>query len=153
MIRFILLIFVITTNSHAQDSLESAIITSASAMRAQGERLKVIAQNIANADSTGFDPGSDPYSRKIIHFHNKIDKKTGANIIVPQVTNDKQTAFKTVYNPTHPAANSEGYVMYPNVDAIIENADSREAMRSYEANLSVIEISRSMMNRNLELLR
>ncbi len=132
----------------------NALTISARGMRVQGARIRVIAENIANADTTGLTPGSDPYSRQTISFKNILDREMGIPLVeVNKIESDKETPFKLEYNPDHPAANSEGYVKLPNVNKMIEMMDAKEAQRSYEANLGMIEQSRGMISRTIDLLR
>ena len=133
--------------------LDAAMLTAASGMRVQGARLRVVSENIANADSTSGTPGGDPYRRKLITFGQAIDRATGAPIVkVAEITTDP-TEFPVKYDPGHPAANAQGYVKMPNVNPLIETVDMREAQRSYEANLGIIDLARSMTNHTLDLLR
>jgi flagellar basal-body rod protein FlgC len=134
-------------------SLNNAIDTAASAMKAQSERIKVVTENIANVDTTGISPDEDPYRRKNIFFENVQDKKTGANLLRVRKIGEDQSEFKKEYNPNHPAADAEGYIRTPNVDRTLESVDLRDAQRSYEANLSAIETSRGMTDRALDLMR
>jgi flagellar basal-body rod protein FlgC len=134
------------------DILNSIDIAS-SGMYAQSERLKVISQNIANADSTATIPGGKPYQRKTISFQNVLDKQMGLDKVeVAKIGTDK-AEFEKKYEPSHPAADENGYVLYPNVNSLIEMTDMKEAKNAYEANLSVIEIAKSMIQRTLDLLR
>lgn len=133
--------------------LKDSLAIAASGMRAQGTRLRVISENIANADSTSQTPGGEPYRRKLVTFRNVVDRELNAQMVRVQSINPDKKDFELRYDPSHPAANSEGYVMTPNVNPLIEMADMREAQRSYEANLSVIESSRGLMSRTLEILR
>lgn len=136
------------------DSIFSAMTTSAWGMRAQGERLRVTSENIANASTTAQTPGGDPYARKTISFTNEMDKQTGLNLVkVGKIADQKDKDFNLKYMPDSPAANAEGYVKVPNVNVLIEMNDMREAQRSYEANLSMMESSRAMANRTIDLLR
>lgn len=133
--------------------LKSAMETSASAMRAQSERIKIITENIANSDNTGIKPDEDPYRRKVVFFEEVKDKETGANLVnIKKIDTDK-SEFKLLYMPNHPAANADGYIRTPNVDRNLESMDLREAQRSYEANVTAIENSKQMMDRTLDLLR
>ncbi len=133
--------------------LMKAIKISAAGMRAQGERLKVISENIANADSLSPFEGGDPYRRKIVTFQNVLDRKLGADMVkVRGIVFDK-SEFEKKYNPGHPAADEDGYVKRPNVNPLIEMMDMREAQRSYEANLRIISVSKSMLSRTIDLLR
>lgn len=133
--------------------ITNAMGISALGMRAQGSRLRVIAQNIANADTAPLKPGDDPYSRKIITFKNALNREMGVETVRVSEIAESQEPFKLRYKPEHPAADENGYVKMPNVNALVEMMDMREAQRSYEANLGMVEISRSMMQRTLELLR
>ena len=124
----------------------------AAGMKVQSSRLRVIGENIANASSTAQDPGGEPYRRKMISFENILDRNLGINTVrVANYTYDR-AAFGKRYDPTHPAAGENGYVLLPNVNALIEMADMREALRSYEANLSVVEASKSMLQKTIDLL-
>jgi flagellar basal-body rod protein FlgC len=122
-------------------------------MRAQGQRLRVISENLANADSTAQTPGGEPYRRKIMTFKNVLDRSINADMVrVNKIMPDSKD-FELKYDPSHPAANAEGYVLRPNVNSLVEMSDMREAQRSYEANLSVIETSKAMLSRTIGLLR
>jgi flagellar basal-body rod protein FlgC len=131
-----------------------AMKISAAGMRAQGTRLRVISENVANADTTGTTPGADPYARQVITFKNVLDKEINAKMVeVDKIRSDRTKPFEQRYMPDHPAANTDGYVKVPNVNSLIEIMDVREAQRSYEANLGMIDQSRSMASRTIELLR
>jgi flagellar basal-body rod protein FlgC len=126
---------------------------SAAGMQAQGERLRVVAENIANAGSTSDVPGGEPYRRKMVVFKNVLDKEMGTNLVkVGKRVLDKSDFIKK-YQPYHPAADEQGYVLYPNVNSIIEMMDMREARRGYEANLNVIEMAKAMLSQTINLLR
>ena len=133
--------------------LKNAMKIAASGMRAEGQRLKVIAENLANADSLGRTPGADPYRRKVVSFKSELDRATGADLVQAQKPSTDQTDFQLKYDPGHPAANADGYVKMPNVNPVIEMADMREAQRTYEANLNVIDSARQMISRTIDLLR
>ncbi|WP_341704974.1 flagellar basal body rod protein FlgC [Ferrovibrio sp.] len=133
--------------------LKNAMKIAASGMRAEGERLKVIAENLANADSLGKTPGEDPYRRKVITFRSELDRATGANLVATRPPGTDRTDFELKYDPGHPAANADGYVKMPNVKPVIEMADMREAQRTYEANLNVVDSAKQMINRTIDLLR
>lgn len=138
----------------AIDPLMSSIATSSSALRAQSIRLKIISQNIANEDSISPEKGGDPYRRKIISLKSKIDPKTGAEIIdIQKISRDTKTNFKKKFDPSHPMADKDGFVIYPNVDKTLEFIDAKETQRNYEANLNAISISNAMMIKTLEILR
>lgn len=132
----------------------NAMTISANGMRTQGARIRVISENIANADTTGLTAGSDPYRRQTISFKNELNREMGFNIVeVNDIGVDSKTPFNLEYKPDHPASNAEGYVKMPNVNTMIEMMDVREASRSYEANLGMIEQSRAMISRTIDLLR
>ena len=133
--------------------ISKSMTTAASGMRVQADRMRVIAENIANANSTAVGANGDPYRRQVVTFKDAVDDATGANIVeVKRISRDRSD-FKMNYDPGHPAANAEGYVMLPNVSTLIEMADMREAQRAYEANLNVVDAARSMQTRTLDLLR
>ena len=133
--------------------LEKSLNISAAGMRAQGTRLRVISENIANANSTAQTPGGEPYRRKLVTFDNELDRSLGLETVrVDSIVADRG-AFSRRYEPGHPAADEEGYVLLPNVNSLMEMADLREAQRSYEANLKAIESSRSMLQKTIDILR
>ena len=122
-------------------------------MRAQGERLRVISQNLANAEALPQDPNGKPYRRQIVTFKNVLDRSLGIKTVhVDKVRPDKSD-FGKRYEPNHPGADQDGYVRTPNVNTLIEMADMREAQRSYEANLNAIKTSRSMLTMTIDVLR
>ncbi len=133
--------------------ISSALSIAAAGMRAQSARMRIIAENVANANSTAQAPGADPYRRKIPVFSDELDRASGERLVRMNKVRPDQSKFRTVYDPGHPAANAQGYVKYPNVNTLVELMDMREAQRSFEANLSVIENSRAMLTRTVELLR
>jgi flagellar basal-body rod protein FlgC len=133
--------------------LNKALNISAAGMDAQTMRLRVIAENLANQDTTGSSPGADAYRRKTITFENRVDASSGtATVQVKQIGQDK-TPQPLRYDPSNPAANADGYVKTPTVNSFIEVMDMREAERSYSANLSVMQATRSMLNRTIDLLK
>lgn len=133
--------------------LKSSIGVSASGLRAQSLRMRVIAENLANADSVSRTPGGDPYRRRVATFRAELDRATGAtNVNVDAITTDK-SAFNRTYQPGNPAADAQGYVLKPNVNSLIETADMKAAQRSYEANLNAIESARNMTMRTIDLLK
>lgn len=133
--------------------LAASMEIAARGMRAQGTRLRIVSENIANANTVGSKPGEDPYRRKTLTFKNVLDNESGNHYVQVDRVYPDRSDFKLEYDPTHPAANKDGYVKKPNVNALIEMADLREAQRSYEANLNVIDMSKSMIIRTIELLR
>ncbi|MBR9825801.1 MAG: flagellar basal body rod protein FlgC [Alphaproteobacteria bacterium] len=129
------------------------MMISASGLRAQSARMRIISENIANANSTAREPGGDPYRRQIPVFDNELNEITGQMQVRMTDAIDDQSAFRLEYDPGHPAANEEGYVTTTNVSTLVEMMDMREAMRTYEANLNMIENHRRMQERTLDLLR
>jgi flagellar basal-body rod protein FlgC len=155
MIKRVIFLFamLLPLHSHALDYLRSSLKFSAMGMNAQGKRLQVITQNLANKNSTGLYQGDAPYRRQLVEFGSKYDKKLGGKkVFIKRHTYDKSD-FRKTYMPSHPAADREGYVDMPNVDINIENADSKDAMRSYEANLSMIENTKNIFTKSLDVLK
>jgi flagellar basal-body rod protein FlgC len=125
----------------------------ASAMTAQTTRLRVIAENLANAGSTANSPDADPYRRKIVTFRNVLDETTGGKMVKIDRVLPDASPFELKYVPGHPAADANGYVRFPNVNSMIEMADMKDANRSYQANVEVIDIAKSMLSRAIGLLQ
>lgn len=136
-----------------QMDLQKSMLVAASGMRAQGTRLKIVAENMANADTVMGADGFDPYRRKVITFKTSLDRATDANLVKTNPLSYDASDFRIEYNPTHPKADPDGYVKMPNVNSLIEVMDMREAQRSYEANVTVIEGSRALIQRTIDLLR
>ncbi len=134
-------------------NLTGALALSANGMNAQTSRLEVIAQNIANSDTTGSSPGADPYRRKTVMFKNALDKSLGLTTVSVGAVAPDLSAFPTRFDPANPAADEAGYVKTPNVNAFVEIMDMKEAQRSYTANLNVMETTRGMIARTVDLLR
>lgn len=134
------------------DFLKSIAIA-ASGLRAQSGRMRIISENIANADSTAQRPGTDPYRRKVATFQSEVDRSLDAKVVSLGRVRPDQSDFRTKYEPGHPAADANGYVKYPNVNPLVEMTDMREAQRSYEANLNVIGATRRMIQRTLDILK
>ena len=133
--------------------LTRTLAISASGMAAQTTRLRVIAENLANQDSTGSTPDADPYRRKTVAFTDRMDQALGvATVRVDRIGQD-QSAFPLRYDPGNPAADPKGYVRTPNVNSFVEVMDMREAERSYSANLQVMQVSRGMLTRAIDLLK
>ena len=125
----------------------------ASGLNAQAARMRIIAENLANADSTANAPGQDPYRRRIPTFESVFSKELGGQEVkVGKVVYD-MSSFEPRYEPGHPAADANGYVLYPNVDPLVEAMDMREAQRTYEANLNVVSSTRSMIGQTIDILR
>ncbi len=133
--------------------LSKSMQVAASGMRAQGTRLKIVAENLANADTVIGADGFDPYRRKVVTFKNQIDRASSASVVKVNSLAYDQSDFRIDYNPTHPKADPDGYVKMPNVNSLIEVMDMREAQRSYEANVTMIEGTRSLIQRTIDLLR
>lgn len=125
----------------------------ASGLRAQAGRMRIISENIANADSTPSSPGADPYRRKIPTFRTEMDRALGANLVELGRTQNDTSDFRLRYEPGHPAADRNGNVKYPNVNPLIEMTDMREAQRSYQANINVIGATRRMLQRTIDILK
>jgi flagellar basal-body rod protein FlgC len=134
------------------DFLKSIAIA-ASGLRAQAGRMRVIAENIANADSTAQRPGLEPYRRKIPTFRAEIDRALDAKTVALGPVRPDASDFRSKYEPGHPAADAAGNVKYPNVNPLLEMTDMREAQRSYEANLNVIAATRRMIQRTIDILK
>jgi flagellar basal-body rod protein FlgC len=134
------------------DFLKSIAIA-ASGLRAQAGRMRIISENIANADSTAPRAGADPYRRKIPTFRAEVERTLDARIMAVGRVRTDPSDFRTKYEPGHPAADANGYVKYPNVNSLIEMTDMREAQRAYEANLNVIGAARRMIQRTIDILR
>src|ERR1700759_3710309 len=130
----------------------TSLIVAASGMRAQTDRMKIIAENIANANSTSPTPGGDPYRRKIATQQSSFDRELGANLVESGKPINDQSEFRSQYDPGNPNADKQGYVKLPNVDPLIEIMDMKEAQRSYEANLTVMDATKSMLSRTVDLL-
>lgn len=133
--------------------LKSSITVSASGLRAQSLRMRVIAENLANQDSVATTPGGNPYRRRIVSFSTQVDRATGATgVKITGIEADKSD-FTRMYQPGHPAADAQGYVLKPNVNGLVESADMKAAQRSYEANLNAIEAAKSLTMRTIDLLK
>lgn len=133
--------------------LTDTLSIAAAGMRVQSDRLRLVAENIANADSTPQVPGEQPYRRKLIVFKNMMDKELGMETVQVAKRTYDYSQFEKKYDPNHPAADAQGYILKPNVNTIIEMMDMREARRAYEANINVVESTRAMLSRTVDLLR
>lgn len=122
-------------------------------MKAQGSRIRLIAQNIANSDTMPLTADQDPYRRKMMSFKNVLDKETGADLVTVDKVMQSDADFKTKFMPEHPAADENGLVKMPNVDTLVEMMDMREAQRSYEANMGMMRMTKSLLQSALDLLR
>jgi flagellar basal-body rod protein FlgC len=125
----------------------------ASGLRAQAGRMRIISENIANADSTPSSPGGQPYRRKIPTFQSEIDRALDVKLVELGNTRNDNSEFRLKYEPGHPAADKNGNVRYPNVNPLLEMTDMREAQRSYEANINVISATRRMLQRTIDILK
>ncbi|SFO11824.1 flagellar basal-body rod protein FlgC [Mesorhizobium sp. NFR06] len=135
------------------DALTAALKVAASGLGAQSERLRVVSENLANAQSTGNTPGADPYRRKTITFQSEVDRATGGSLVeVSSIARDPSD-FPIEFQPGNEAANDKGYVKMPNVNTLVEMADMSEANRSYEANLQVIKQARDLISMTIDLMR
>ncbi len=135
------------------DDLLKTMRISAAGMKAQGTRLRVISENIANADSLPRSADDQPYRRKVVTFKTELDRATGVESVRVDKVRPDTSEFQKRYDPSHPAADAKGYVLAPNVKPLIEMMDMREAQRSYEANLNVIKAAKSMLSQTIDVLR
>ena len=134
------------------DFLKSIAIA-ASGLRAQAGRMRIISENIANADSTAASPGAEPYRRKMASFKSEMDRTLDAQLVALGRIKTDPSEFRVKHEPGHPAADQNGNVKYPNVNSLVEMTDLREAQRSNEANINVIGASRRMIQRTIEILK
>jgi flagellar basal-body rod protein FlgC len=135
------------------DPLQASLEIAGSGMEVQSMRLRVISENVANAQSTGATAGADPYVRKTITFDNELDRATGVRTVRVKSIGVDDEPFKVEYDPGNPAANTKGFVKMPNVNVLVELADMREANRSYEANLEVVKQCGDMTSMTIGLLK
>ncbi len=135
------------------DSLSASLKIAGSGIRAQSARLKVISENIANANSTGSTPGAEPFARKTVTFENEMSRAEGTELTRVKKISVDPAPFRLEHNPGHPAADANGNVKMPNVDILVETADMRDATRAYEANLQIVKQSRELMSMTLDLLK
>lgn len=133
--------------------MATALIISARGMQAETTRLRVIAENLANQDTTAGKPGGDPYRRKTVTFANVFDPAAGTDVVAVRKIGEDRSDFPLRYDPGHPAADANGYVKMPNLNPMIEVMDMREAERSYSANLQVMQVARSMISRTIDMLK
>ena len=130
-----------------------SLALAASGLNAQTARMRIIAENLANADSTAQTPGGEPYRRRIPTFESVFNQEMeGREVKVGRVTYD-MSDFDSRYEPGHPAADANGYVLYPNVNSLVEAMDMREAQRTYEANLNVVSSTRQMIGLTIDILK
>jgi flagellar basal-body rod protein FlgC len=133
--------------------LESSLAIAGAGMKVQSSRMRVTAENLANADSTATTKGGDPYRRKTISFGEAFDRARQLDLVEVRRYGTDPAEFRTEYKPGHPAADANGYVQLPNVEPLVEMMDMREAQRSYEANLRIIDVSKKLVARTVDLLR
>lgn len=133
--------------------LQKALTISARGMTAQTTRLRVIAENLANQDTTGTSPGTQPYRRKTVSFANSMDRAAGVEAVRVKKVGRDMSELPLRFDPSHPAADQRGYVRVPNVNSFVEVMDMKEAERSYGANLNVLQVSRSMLTRTIDMLK
>ncbi len=133
--------------------MDTALGISAGGMAAQTTRLRIIAENLANQDTTAGAPGESPYRRKTVSFVDRFDRSLGAATVAVKTVGRDPTEFPKRYDPSHPAADAKGYVQTPNVNSFVEVMDMREAERSYSANLNVMQATRSMLTRAIDMLK
>lgn len=135
------------------DSLIASAKAASHGLFAQSTRMRILSENIANAETTGTEPGSDPYRRKTVSFENELDQANGMDLVQVGEIGQDQSQFRTEYRPGHPAADANGYVKLPNVDVLVELTDMREASRGYTANTQVIKQVKDMVSMTIDLLR
>lgn len=133
--------------------LSDAMHVAAAGMKVQASRMRVVAQNLANAESTALTPGGKPYRRQTITFENALDRVLGIKRVEVARIGTDPSPFNKKLDPAHPAADADGYVLMPNVNTLLEMSDLREAQRSFEANLNAMSLARSMLQQTLDLLR
>jgi flagellar basal-body rod protein FlgC len=136
----------------SMDFLKSLTIA-ASGLRAQMGRMRIITENIANADSLATTPGGDPYRRRIVTFSSELDRSIGADVVKLGRVQPDNSSFLVRHEPGNPAANAQGDVKYPNVNTLVELTDLRDAQRSYEANLNIVTATRKMMQLTIDMLK
>lgn len=133
--------------------MDAALKIAASGMQAQAARLRVVAENIANADTTGGAPGAAPYRRRMVTFADRLDHASGVTLVGVSKVGEAVGDSPLKYDPSHPAADARGYVKMPNVDPFIESMDMKAAERGYAANVAVMQATRGILSRTLDLLR
>jgi flagellar basal-body rod protein FlgC len=148
-----LIVFFLQYVALAEDSLKGAIEVASHGALFQAERLKIVTENIANAKTTSDSPGGNPYRRKVIIAQNVYNPKIKSHVITTKKITTDKSDFIMEYAPSHPAANSDGYVKYPNIHKEIERVDASEAQRSFEANINIIEMTNSMRQKTIEAMR
>ena len=135
------------------DPISATFRIAASGLQAQSTRMRVVAENLANAESTGSTPGADPYRRKLVSFDSALDRASGVSLVAVKRVSADQRPFRMGYDPSHPAADEKGFVKLPNVDSLVELADMKEANRSYQASLQIWRQARELHAMTLDLLK
>jgi flagellar basal-body rod protein FlgC len=135
------------------DPLEAASKIAGAGLAVQSARLRIVSENLANAQSTGPSAGADPYARKTITFESELDHAMGVELVQIKSIGADRSPFRVEHDPGHPAADAEGFVKYPNVNILMEMADMREANRSYEANLQVFKQARDLAAMTIDILK
>jgi flagellar basal-body rod protein FlgC len=130
-----------------------SIANATTGMRAQAGRMRILSENIANADSTASTPGGDPYRRRIVTFRSELDRQLDAHVVALGKVATESSDFVVRYEPDNPMADAKGDVKYPNVNPLIEMTDFRDAQRSYEANIKLISSTKRMLQRTLDILK
>jgi flagellar basal-body rod protein FlgC len=130
-----------------------SLTVAASGLRAQIGRMRIISENLANADSVASTPGGDPYRRRIVTFSSELDHSLGVNVVKLGRVETDNSDFLVKHEPGNPAADANGDVKYPNVNTLVEMTDLRDAQRSYEANLNVISSTRKMLQKTIDILK
>ena len=152
--RFVLVFLLFYAfSAQCSDALRDSSRISSEGLMIQSERMKIIAQNIANSETTALIPGAKPYTRKVLNTKTINDSTVKSKHGVRKKVNLDKKPYTMRYEPNHPAANEDGYVLYPNVDIVMETVDAKEAQRTFEANLSALDIARSNTNKMLEALK
>lgn len=135
------------------DPLAASLKIAASGLGAQSQRMRIVSENLANAQSSGSTPGADPYRRKTISFASELDRGSGVSLVSVTGIGRDRTAFPIEFMPGHEAADANGYVKMPNVNVLVEMSDMTEANRSYEANLQVVKQARELISMTIDLMR
>jgi len=135
------------------DQLEASLKIAGSGLESQSTRLRIVSENLANAQSTGSTPGANPYARKTVTFESEMDRAAGVDLVQVKSIGVDRAPFRVEHEPGNPAADSKGFVKYPNINVIMEMADLREANRSYEANLQIIKQVQNLNSQTIDLLR
>ncbi|WP_026606665.1 flagellar basal body rod protein FlgC [Methylocapsa acidiphila] len=135
------------------DPLQASIRIAGAGLAAQSTRVRIVSENLANAQSTGSTPGAKPYVRKTVTFASELDRASGVDLVAVKSIGADRAPFRIEHDPGNPAADANGFVKLPNVNIMMEMADMREANRSYEANLQVIKQARELCSMTIDLLR